>query len=129
MHEKKAFSARLKAALIAAGYEPRAGVLEKEFNKRYWGRSVTLQAARRWLVGLSIPQQDKLQILAEWLDVEPHVLRYGGPAGAGAREPRPSWVAGLKPQDRDSIEAFLALSMPDRKFVRELIDRLGQNEK
>ena len=51
MDEKAAFSARLKKAMIAAGYEPRPAVLEKQFNSRYWGKSLTLQAVSRWLNG------------------------------------------------------------------------------
>lgn len=39
--EKEAFAARLQAAMEAAGHEPRPAVLEKIFNSRYWGRSVT----------------------------------------------------------------------------------------
>lgn len=52
-------------------------VLEREFNTRYWGQSITVQAVRRWLRGEAIPSQEKLQVLADWLKIEPHVLRFG----------------------------------------------------
>ena len=77
MNQKAEFAERLKQAMLAAGYEARPGVLEKEFNTRYWGRAVTFQAVSRWLKGLSIPEQDKLQVLAEWLKIEPQALRFG----------------------------------------------------
>ena len=51
MHEKEEFGQRLRDAMTRAGYALRPVVLEREFNTRYWGRSVTLQAARRWLRG------------------------------------------------------------------------------
>ena len=61
--------------MIAAGYPDLPAVLEREFNSRYWGRSVTFHAVSRWLRGEAIPSQDKLQVLAEWLRIEPQVLR------------------------------------------------------
>ena len=78
MDEKTEFSQRLRKAIEDAGYPVRPTVLEREFNTRYWGRSdVTVQAVRRWLRGEAIPSQEKLQVLAEWLKIEPHALRFG----------------------------------------------------
>jgi hypothetical protein len=37
MDEKAEFAARLKQAMLDAGYEPRPSVIEREFNQRYWG--------------------------------------------------------------------------------------------
>jgi hypothetical protein len=50
MDEKPEFAERLKAAMAAAGHEPRPAVLEKQFNSRYPGRSVTFQAVRGCLI-------------------------------------------------------------------------------
>lgn len=120
MNEKAEFAARLQAAIIALGLEPRPVVVEKHFNSRYWGAPVSFQAVRRWLRGDSIPEQDKLVVLAEWLGVEPQVLRYGAPAGK-IRESRPQWGAGLDPAERELLEAFMALPAPQKKIVREVI--------
>lgn len=126
MDQKKQFAERLRAAMAAAGYEPRPSVLEAHFNSRYWGRSVTYQAVRRWLIGLSIPEQDKLQVLADWLGVEPQALRYGRISGASrVSEPRPVWGTAARPLDRDAIDTFLALPAERRKLVRELITVLA----
>jgi len=38
---KAEFAQRLRAAMVAAGYEAKPSVLEREFNQRYWGRAVT----------------------------------------------------------------------------------------
>ena len=62
-----AFAQRLREAMIRAGYEPRPAVLEREFNQRYWGRPMTLHGVRRWLQGETLPTQNKLLTLAEWL--------------------------------------------------------------
>ncbi|MBV5299510.1 MAG: helix-turn-helix domain-containing protein [Rhodoferax sp.] len=73
MNEKVEFARRLADAMTKAGYPLRPVVLEREFHTRYWGRSVTMQAVRRWLRGEAIPSQEKLQVLADWLKVEPQV--------------------------------------------------------
>lgn len=107
--------------MLAAGYQARPGVLEKEFNSRYWGRSVTFQAVSRWLRGEAIPAQEKLQVLADWLNVEPHVLRYGEHVSHKVRAKRKRWDEGVGFQEREVFEAFLNLPATQRKAVREVI--------
>jgi len=129
MDEKAAFAARLRQAMIDAGFEPRTTVLEKGFNSHYWGRSVTFQAVHRWLNGQSIPSQDKLQALARWLNIEPHVLRFGeGPIKA-IQEKRRRWDEGMGYQEREMFEAFLNLPTHQQKAVREIILGLVQANK
>lgn len=126
--EREAFSRRLADAMREAGYEPRPTVLLKLFNTRYRGRSVSFQSVSRWLNGSSIPEQDKLQVLAKVLVAEPHALRYGAP-GSKVAEPRAQWPADLKPQERDVISAYAALPAAHRRLVRELIAALARDER
>ena len=121
MDEKAEFSQRLRKAIENAGYAVRPIVLEREFNTRYWGRSVTVQAVRRWLRGEAIPSQEKLQVLSEWLKIEPHMLRYGEQAVQSVRAIQQKWDEGIGFQEREIFEAFLALPAPQRKVVREVI--------
>lgn len=128
MDEKKQFSKRLRAAMVAAGHEPRPSVLEKHFNARYWGRSVTYQAVRRWLLGLSIPEQEKLQVLADWLHVEPQMLRYGtiGVARKTAKNTgvhAPHWDS-IPAADQALIQAYLSLPEATRQHLRSFIAAL-----
>jgi transcriptional regulator with XRE-family HTH domain len=120
MDEKAAFSDRLKKAMTAAGYEPRPAVLEKQFNSRYWGKSLTFQAVSRWLNGQSIPSQEKLQVLAEWLAVEPQALRYGEETVRKVKAKQDRW-AKMAPEDRDLVDALLALPMAKKKVVKEVV--------
>lgn len=122
MDEKTEFSLRLRKAIEDAGYQVRPTVLEREFNTRYWGRSVTVQAVRRWLRGEAIPSQEKLQVLAEWLKIEPHALRFGEQAAESIRAKRRQWEEGLDFQERETIERYLGLPAPQRKVVREVIE-------
>ena len=113
--EKKAFSRRLADAMRARGYDPKPGVLHKLFNSHYKGRSVAFSTASKWLRGLVLPEQDKLQVLATLFNMEPHVLRYGGKPRVG--EGKPVWKlvvalnlasncardGGGKPRSRDTF--------------------------
>ncbi|MFC0709086.1 transcriptional regulator [Azorhizophilus paspali] len=121
MNEKALFAERLKTAMLAAGYEPRPSVLEREFNLRYLGRPLTFQAVRRWLRGDSLPEQDKLQVLADWLGVEPQVLRFGEQAVQKIQENRGRWEIALKGEEREVLQAYLSLPVEQRKVVREVI--------
>lgn len=121
MDEKAEFAQRSRAAMQFAGYEARPAVLEKQFNTRYWGRSVTFQAVSRWLRGEAMPAQDKMQVLAEWLKVEPHVLRYGEAVSKKIQVQQKRWDEGLGYLERETFDAFLALPAPQRKLLREVI--------
>lgn len=126
MNEKSEFAERLKLAMQNAGYEPRPGILEKEFNTRYWGRAVTFQAVSRWLKGLSIPEQDKLQVLAEWLKVEPQALRFGEASVQLVHERKKRWDDAISGPEREVLEAFIGLPAEQKKVAREVILALAK---
>ena len=121
MNEKAEFAQRLTNAMTRAGYALRPVVLEREFNTRYWGRSVTLQAVRRWLRGEAIPSQEKLQVLADWLKVEPQVLRFGEQVRNSIQQQKQRWDEGIGYQERETFDAFLKLPAPQRKLIRDVI--------
>lgn len=75
--EKQLFSQRLKQALHKANYPISPTHLSNEFNYRYDGSPISVQSANNWLLGKAIPNQDKLLILATWLDVSNQWLRFG----------------------------------------------------
>ena len=126
MDEKAEFSQRLRKAIEDAGYPVRPIVLEREFNTRYWGQSVTVQAVRRWLRGEAIPSQEKLQVLADWLEVEPHILRFWEQAVNTIRAKQKKWDEGISHQEREVIEAYLNMPALQRKVVREVILTFAQ---
>ena len=121
MSETVEFSERLKQAIADAGYPVRPIVLEREFNTRYWGRPISVQAVRRWLNGEAIPSQDKLQVLADWLQVEPQVLRFGGKALLSMQDKKKRWDAALAGPERGVLEIFITLPAAERKIVGEVI--------
>ena len=126
MDEKAQFSQRLRTAIENAGYAVRPIVLEREFNTRYWGQPITVQAVRRWLRGEAIPSQEKLQVLADWLKIEPHLLRFGEQAGQSIRAKQKRWDEGIDYQEREVFEAYLNLPIVQRKVVREVIQTFAK---
>jgi hypothetical protein len=123
-NEKINFAERLVSALKANGYKPEAAVLEREFNLRHFGKPMTLHGVRKWLIGESIPPYPKIITLAKWLKVAPEELTFGLKIKQQIQEKQASWDEGIGYQEREIFEAFLALSTPHRKTVREVIQAL-----
>ena len=121
MSEKIEFSKRLRQAMQDAGYAISPTVLEREFNLRWWGNSISTQAAWSWLNSRAIPAQDKMQTLAEWLKIEPEVLRFGEQVRQSVQAHRQRREQGMDHLDREMLDAFLQLPAPQRKLVREVI--------
>ena len=118
---KKLFADRLRDAMKAAGYEAKPAVLEREFNTRYWGKPMTLHGVRRWLRGETLPTHDKILALAEWLAVPPQQLGFGDEIYRKVEQRRARWDSGIGYEDWDIFDAFLKLSTPQRKLIREII--------
>ena len=119
--ETQAFAERLRSALDAVGVRPSPAVVANGFNQRYWGRSITPHTARNWLLGQSMPTQDKLVVLAEWLQVSPDELRFGKAASAQRLADADPQFEQLDMADREMISRYLGLPAPDRKTVREVV--------
>ncbi len=118
---KENFALRLKTAMQAKGYAAKPAVLEKQFNLHYNGEPMTLHGVRRWLKGETLPSQDKLIALAEWLRIPPDELRYGAEIKTEIQQQRKAWDDAINYQEREVFEAFLSLPAPQRKLVREVI--------
>ena len=68
----KKFSAHFKAKLkVRYKKVPSTNFIANEFNLRaHDSDTVTREAVRKWLNGLSFPKSDKLSVMRNWLDVE-----------------------------------------------------------
>lgn len=122
--ESLGFSERFRHALDAAGVRPLPTVVAHEFNLRYWGKSITPHTARNWLIGKSIPMQDKLRVLADWLQVNPDVLRFGRPTAAPVEKGLDGEERALNLQDREMLSRYLQLPTESKKTARDVIAAL-----
>ncbi len=61
----------LNEALIKKfGKIPSANTFANQFNLRAYGtKTITRETARKWLLGLAVPEIDKLVVLVDWLEI------------------------------------------------------------
>jgi len=121
--ENGKFAERFRAALKDAGVRVSATVVAHEFNLRYWGEGVSSHAARNWLMGVSIPKQDKLLVLSKWLKISPEGLLFGTPP------PRPIDATAndekINLVDQQLISRYFTLEPEQRRVIREVVDGLA----
>lgn len=69
---KDSFSRSLRNCLNAYyGKIPSASTFAKDFNLRAYGTSpITQESARRWMRGVSLPEEDRLCVLINWLNLD-----------------------------------------------------------
>jgi hypothetical protein len=69
---KESFSALLRNSLRARyGRIPSAAVVAREFNLRAYDTSpISQESARRWLRGVSLPEEERLRVLVNWLNLD-----------------------------------------------------------
>jgi hypothetical protein len=58
---------------------------------------------------------------AEWLKVEPQVLRFGEAVRNAVLQHKQRWDAGVGHLERETFDAFLKLPVPQRKIIRQVI--------
>lgn len=121
--EKSLFADRLRAALKDAGVRVSATVIANEFNLRYWGEGISSHAARNWLMGVSIPKQDKLMILSKWLKISPEGLLFGTPPPRPIDENIKADPMSLV--DQQLVARYLALDPDHRRVVRDVVEGLS----
>jgi transcriptional regulator with XRE-family HTH domain len=117
--ECEAFAQRFRAALKVLGVRPSPVVVANEFNLRYWGKSISPNTARNWLLGKALPTQDKLRVLATWLNVGVHELRFG--ADTATDSACSAFSLELADPDRQMLQRYLALPTADQKTIRDVV--------
>lgn len=116
--EKKLFAERLiTKALIEAKHPISPTYLSNEFNHRYDGQSISVQSANNWLLGKAIPNQDKLAILALWLNVSNQWLRFGDTDQTNILN-----INSSDSTDLDFFFKFRRLNNSQKKIIISLID-------
>ena len=113
--ERHQFSERLQQALRSAEYSPDSPTqLAREFNARFAGQPVTVHATRKWLMGESIPTQEKLRSLAKWLNVTAEWLRFGTASANNSN-------SSLNSSDAKIIASLRQLDEGNQQLVFEFI--------
>ncbi len=114
--ENQEFSRRLRLALKRSGHSSNITTFASDYNARAGALIVTVSAARKWLLGRSMPTQPRLQVLADWLDISVDWLRFGSSATpALAHQTAANVAASLLLQDLSRLEPS------GKMLVRELV--------
>lgn len=126
--DKLALAERLRLALGRSAQ--RIGTpteLALQFNLRYPGKSVSNQAVQKWLSGDNRPTPDKIEMLADMLNVSPLWLRYGieqGPTGA----PRIAPQAPINDPNDDELRLigrYRQLTPYQRELVTGVVEQMA----
>jgi hypothetical protein len=127
--ERLNFSIRLKQSLESVHHlRPSPTALAREFNRHFVGKPVTVHAARKWLVGEAIPTQDKLRILARWLDVSVDWLRFGDTNNQSVNVATDDVSITQSPQ-QNLVRLFLALPLRERKLTHDFVNMLLEKKR
>ena len=117
LEEKVQFSFRLKKALADLNHPISPTFLSNEFNLRYSGSPVSVQSANNWILGKAIPSQDKLSLLATWLNVSSQWLRFGDVASESNAN-----LQSIDPIDADFFLKFKKLTTKQKLLIQNIID-------
>jgi hypothetical protein len=109
-------------------------VLARDFNLRWRGAPVTVNAVRKWLVGDAIPTMDKLTVLASLLDTSEDWLRWGDNSvqkslnnslvlAATHSSPLP------KEQEKSLLQDYRLLSPVHKKLLEAMMEVLLKEQK
>jgi len=112
--ERAQFAERLAVALAARGMPVTATALQRAFYAQNPVLAISVHAARKWLMGESIPTQARLRALADVLQVSATWLRFGEEVAASIKQP-------LSAQEHMLIQQFRKLSDTQRTHVLVLV--------
>ena len=120
------FAARLEGAMAAKSIKHSPTVLAKLFNSEFDGRAVTVHTARNWILGKSMPTQDKLMCLAKLLGTSSEQLRYG------RRSEKTLMITNvdgseteLTASQQQLVRKYISLNKAQQRLVSDLVDELA----
>ena len=134
--EKLEFSLRLMKALKRSAKKvdtPTA--LALQFNLRHQSDPITTAAAQKWMTGKARPTVDKIETLAEWLNVSAQWLRYGiaesRPVVSGEKKASAKKVVTVFQPTLDELKLLhklRLLSEHQRHIINETVEQFGMNQ-
>lgn len=118
-NDPKAFGIRFRQALQrkehgGVGATQLAEALLSEFPE-----GLSIQSVHKWIRGTAVPRPDRLAVLARWLDVSEHWLRFGPDPKASSPQNGGGAVRPLS--TKDLARRLLALPEPQREIVEALL--------
>ena len=122
--ERFEFSERLISSLKNSNIPVRVVEIRKLFLQHNIKIPLSSHAIRKWLVGESIPTQEKLRVLADILSVEPNWLRYGE---AVNDDENPNFNK-LNSNQKKLLNKFEKLSSNQKIYIIEITEALAAKD-
>ena len=100
-------------------------VLADLFNSKFEGKSVIPHTVRNWMLGKSLPIQDKLVCLAELLGTSSEYLRFGTNNNKTFVISQNDGTSNeLTDQQQQFVRRYLKLNIVQQKLISELVEEL-----
>ena len=120
------FAARLEQAMTAKSIKHSPTVLAKLFNSVFDGRAVTIITVRNWILGKSLPTQDKLVVLAKLLDTSAEQLRYGRHSEKTLTlQNKDGSEIELTSSQQQLVRKYIMLSASQQRLVSDLVAEIA----
>jgi len=126
--EKSLFAERLGLAINNKGIKHSPTVLCNLFNSSWSGRSITPHTARNWILGVAMPQQDKLVCLAKLLDTSPGQLRYGRSSEKTMVLSNGNLESEISNTDQEFFVRYLKLDDARKRLARDVVIEFSNSE-
>lgn len=121
LKERISFADRLRTALESAQQPTSPTAFALAYNMRAPGAKVSVHGARKWLRGEAVPTQEKILVLARWLNVHAAWLRFGDAENA-AFSLVPPGEENLTTDQLTLINDIISLSAPVQTVIRDIVD-------
>ena len=119
------FAKRLAQALETKVIRNSPTVLANLFNSKFGGKSVTPHTARNWMLGKSLPTQDKLVCLAELLGTSSEYLRFGTNNNRTFVISQTDGTSNeLTDQQQQFVRRYLKLNIGQQRLISEIVGEL-----
>jgi len=120
LEERESFATRLKQGMEAIGCKNSPTVMADMFNAAFQGRAITPHTARNWILGNSLPTQEKMVRLASMLKTTPEQLRFG------RSSEKTLVIEGLEQsaEDQQFFKNYLQLNKSQQRLMRDLVGEI-----
>jgi hypothetical protein len=119
----------LETLLLKKGKTLSPTALARDFNLRWRGMPVTVNATRKWLMGEAVPTMDKIETLSSMLNVTADWLRWGDMSvQKPTKESYSSTLSfsngSMNESSKSFAQDFLLLNPAHRKVVTAIMEVL-----
>ena len=120
------FANRLAEAMKAKQIKHSPTSLQRLFNESFEGKQVTPHTVRNWMLGKTLPTQDKLVCLAKLLGTSSEYLRFGTENGKTFVIKNEDGTSNeLSNQQQQFVKQYLALNLTQQQLVNDLVSEIS----